>query len=140
MEKLPIYNREHSVATQTGEAEQRQNKPRKCLLRRICIVFSLFVVFYMLVKQVPFHIRCHAPGPSMSDFHIGTTEQNIMTNKEHHWLASSKLETSEAHKIPLEAHIMSKCPDAQSCLQKLILPTMENVNDKVDFQLSFIAK
>ncbi|KAK2736476.1 hypothetical protein FQN57_000732 [Myotisia sp. PD_48] len=42
-------------------------------------------------------------------------------------------------KIPLEIHIMSKCPDAQACLQKLIVPTMEKVSDKVDFRISFIG-
>jgi hypothetical protein len=35
---------------------------------------------------------------------------------------------------------MSKCPDAQACLQKLVLPAMEKVYDKVDFRLSFIAR
>lgn len=34
----------------------------------------------------------------------------------------------------------SKCPDARACLQKLVLPTMANVSDKVDFRLSFIGK
>lgn len=43
-------------------------------------------------------------------------------------------------KIPLEAHIMSKCPDAQECLQDLVLPAMEQISDKVDFRLSFIAE
>lgn len=42
--------------------------------------------------------------------------------------------------IPLEVHIMSKCPDAQECLQNLILPAMEKISDKVDFRLSFIAE
>ncbi|KAF2494331.1 hypothetical protein BU16DRAFT_528437 [Lophium mytilinum] len=46
----------------------------------------------------------------------------------------------EATKVPLEVHIMSKCPDARDCLQKLILPSMQNVSDKVDFKLSFIGK
>ncbi|KAL4893550.1 hypothetical protein BDV59DRAFT_177585 [Aspergillus ambiguus] len=41
--------------------------------------------------------------------------------------------------VPLEAHIMSKCPDARDCLRTLIVPTMEQVSDKVDFHLSFIA-
>lgn len=35
---------------------------------------------------------------------------------------------------------MSKCPDAQGCLQKLILPAMEQISEKVDFRLSFIAR
>jgi hypothetical protein len=43
-------------------------------------------------------------------------------------------------KVPLEVHIMSKCPDARDCLQKLVLPAMQNVSDKVDFRLSFIGK
>jgi hypothetical protein len=41
--------------------------------------------------------------------------------------------------VPLEAHIMSKCPDARDCLQMLVLPTMANVSDKVNFTLSYIG-
>ncbi|TVY19607.1 hypothetical protein LARI1_G002569 [Lachnellula arida] len=41
--------------------------------------------------------------------------------------------------VPLEAHIMSKCPDAKDCLQKLILPAMMKVVDKVNFTLSYIG-
>ncbi|KAF2649229.1 hypothetical protein K491DRAFT_698280 [Lophiostoma macrostomum CBS 122681] len=43
-------------------------------------------------------------------------------------------------KVPLEIHIMSKCPDARDCLEKLVVPAMANVSDKVDFRLSFIGK
>jgi hypothetical protein len=46
----------------------------------------------------------------------------------------------EHHRIPLTAHIMSKCPDAKDCLQDLIIPTMQQVGSKVDFQLEFIGK
>jgi hypothetical protein len=49
-------------------------------------------------------------------------------------------ETNKSTRVPLEAHIMSKCPDAQGCLQKLVLPAMEQISDKVDFKLSFIAR
>ena len=42
--------------------------------------------------------------------------------------------------VPLEIHIMSKCPDAQYCLKELILPTMVRVSDKVNFTLSYIGK
>jgi hypothetical protein len=41
--------------------------------------------------------------------------------------------------VPLEAHVMSKCADARDCLQKLILPAMVRVVDKVNFTLSFIG-
>ncbi|KAF1936480.1 hypothetical protein EJ02DRAFT_459503 [Clathrospora elynae] len=43
-------------------------------------------------------------------------------------------------KVPLDVHIMSKCPDARDCLKKLVLPTMADVSDKVDFRLSFIGR
>lgn len=42
-------------------------------------------------------------------------------------------------RVPLEAHIMSKCPDARDCLQDLIVPAMTQIADKVDFQLSYIG-
>ncbi|KAM3506953.1 hypothetical protein MY10362_002073 [Beauveria mimosiformis] len=42
-------------------------------------------------------------------------------------------------KVPLEVHIMSKCPDAKAALQQLVVPAMQQVHDKVDFKLSFIA-
>jgi Gamma interferon inducible lysosomal thiol reductase (GILT) len=42
--------------------------------------------------------------------------------------------------VSLEAHIMSKCPDAKACLQELVIPAMEKVSDKVDFNLSFIGR
>ncbi|KAH6659222.1 hypothetical protein BKA67DRAFT_652470 [Truncatella angustata] len=41
--------------------------------------------------------------------------------------------------VPLEAHIMSKCPDARDCLRDLVLPTMMRVNTKVNFTLSYIG-
>ena len=42
-------------------------------------------------------------------------------------------------KVALEAHIMSKCPDAKDCLHDMILPAMQNVSTKVDFKLSYIG-
>lgn len=42
-------------------------------------------------------------------------------------------------RVPLEAHIMSKCPDARDCLHDLILPAMQNVSHMVDFKLSYIG-
>lgn len=47
---------------------------------------------------------------------------------------------NSSKKVPLEAHIMSKCPDARDCLQQLVVPAMEQISDRVDFDLSFIAR
>ncbi|KAH6634497.1 hypothetical protein B0J18DRAFT_461661 [Chaetomium sp. MPI-SDFR-AT-0129] len=58
--------------------------------------------------------------------------------------------------VPLEAHIMSKCPDAkvcsvrstypnqtsnkdQDCLRDMVLPAMQKAYEKVNFTLSFIG-
>ncbi|TDZ28430.1 GILT-like protein 1 [Colletotrichum spinosum] len=45
----------------------------------------------------------------------------------------------ESKLVPLEAHIMSKCPDARDCLRDLVLPTMMKAQDKVNFTLSYIG-
>ena len=52
---------------------------------------------------------------------------------------TSTLLTGAKTPVPLEAHIMSKCPDAQECLRMLVLPTMVRVYEKVNFTLSFIG-
>ncbi|OCL06626.1 hypothetical protein AOQ84DRAFT_296636 [Glonium stellatum] len=62
------------------------------------------------------------------------------------WLARSFQCQDPTHdhftetKVPLEVHIMSKCPDARDCLQELVLPTMQNVSNKVKFRLSYIGR
>jgi hypothetical protein len=45
-------------------------------------------------------------------------------------------------KVRLEAHIMSKCPDARDCLRDLILPVMQRseVQGMVDVRLSYIGR
>lgn len=55
-------------------------------------------------------------------------------------LPGTSLSAQTTKKVPLEAHIMSKCPDARDCLQQLVVPAMEQISDKVDFKLSFIAE
>ncbi|KAI6785414.1 uncharacterized protein J7T54_007056 [Emericellopsis cladophorae] len=49
-------------------------------------------------------------------------------------------ETVLGNKVPLEAHIISKCPDTRDALRELILPVMQRVSDKVDFKISYIGK
>ncbi|KAI2635462.1 hypothetical protein GGS21DRAFT_83538 [Xylaria nigripes] len=48
--------------------------------------------------------------------------------------------SSEARKlVPLEAHVISKCPDTRDCLRELLLPAMIRVHDKVNFGLTYIG-
>ncbi|KAK4109537.1 hypothetical protein N656DRAFT_800770 [Canariomyces notabilis] len=59
-----------------------------------------------------------------------------------YWPPSPPVEASITHAhslVPLEAHIMSKCPDARDCLRDMVLPAMQKVHDKVNFTLSFIG-
>lgn len=41
--------------------------------------------------------------------------------------------------VPLEAHIISKCPDTRDCLRELLLPAMIQVHEKVNFTLTYIG-
>jgi len=43
-------------------------------------------------------------------------------------------------RVPVEAFIMSKCPDARDCLHDMVLPAMQKINRKVDFRLSYIGR
>ena len=44
-------------------------------------------------------------------------------------------------KVPLEAHIMSKCPDARDCIVDLIVPVMAGLpSEMVNFTLSYIGQ
>ncbi len=54
--------------------------------------------------------------------------------------AAVTLKGNSSRLVRLEAHIMSKCPDARDCLRDLVVPAMEKVVDMVDFNVSFIGK
>lgn len=138
MEKLPIHSKEGY-----GDTLQLENNPdrraRPSTTTYLCRVgvIALFFIGYILLLR-PSSPRC-------SD--IAQTENYRAEVQEEHdsysqlgRFASDAHQTLEQTKIPLEAHIMSKCPDAQACLQKLVLPAMERISDKVDFKLSFIAR
>ena len=56
-----------------------------------------------------------------------------------HSVSDPKSPTNKSVLVPLEAHIMSKCPDAKDCLRGLVVPAMEKIVDMVDFNLSFIG-
>ncbi|KAE8361304.1 hypothetical protein BDV27DRAFT_160818 [Aspergillus caelatus] len=43
-------------------------------------------------------------------------------------------------KVPFEVHIESRCPDARDCLQKLVAPAYWQVEDKVDFRISYVGE
>ncbi|KAB5577843.1 hypothetical protein GE09DRAFT_533215 [Coniochaeta sp. 2T2.1] len=72
-------------------------------------------------------------------YHLGIPSCRTRTES---WLPKSQEElvVTGDKLVPLEAHIISKCPDTRDCLKELVLPAMQRVHDKVDFKLSFIGK
>ncbi|KAI0535963.1 hypothetical protein GGR58DRAFT_514971 [Xylaria digitata] len=53
--------------------------------------------------------------------------------------AQHALPAAAGQLIPLEAHIISKCPDTRDCLRELLLPAMIRVHEKVNFTLTYIG-
>ncbi|CAK3923356.1 hypothetical protein D0860_06412 [Lecanosticta acicola] len=66
---------------------------------------------------------------------LSTTTLLVIKNPE----VEDPIPIRTSKRVPLEAHIMSKCPDAKDCLHDLILPAMQEVEELVAFRLSFIG-
>lgn len=139
MEKHPFLFRGETCPCDNNNHNHSPASSPKCARRRRLIA-ALAIIGLLLVLSWPFVIlkssgfrlfSCHGWSGRISDSfsaYTGGAELPLMD-----------LAGEEPVKVPLEAHIMSKCPDAQDCLQKLVVPAMEQVSDKVDFNLSFIA-
>ncbi|KAI9053045.1 hypothetical protein LZ554_003315 [Drepanopeziza brunnea f. sp. 'monogermtubi'] len=96
----------------------RRNRP-------FAIAFGVVALCYLLWTTVS--------RPSLFHF-CRTAEQSDVASG----VSKDNLQDQKAL-VPLEAHIMSKCPDARDCLRDMVLPTMQKVIDKVNFTLSFIG-
>lgn len=143
MEKLPIHSGDAQDGPDPNGASSKSRRDRSIPPHRIVIAVGFLICYYLLIKLSPrisLWPACgshDAPGSAVSD-----TSRNSFApdSPDQTWEEYNKQLQADQTKIPLEAHIMSKCPDAQICLQKLVLPAMEQISDKVNFQLSFIAR
>ena len=122
---LPIHIRHHS--------------PSSARTRRSIVVYIFLIcgLFFGMIYVVP----------SFSQHFYPPQEVALVNTHEPYGSSSSSLpasltsiSSSNSTKVPLEAHIMSKCPDARDCLRDLIVPAMEQVVSRVDFTLSYIGK
>ena len=130
-ESLPAYEQVDTVANSTEETLDQTMARRAGSQRLLRIVFvALAAVFLMKGLFVSYH-HCMRPAARIHPPH-----RPFQWETEDDWVLVEKNST----KVPLEAHIMSKCPDAKYCLEKLVVPTMEKVHDKVNFTLSFIGR
>ncbi|KAJ5356668.1 Gamma interferon inducible lysosomal thiol reductase GILT [Penicillium concentricum] len=133
MDKLPFHSNKYG---DTLESTNRDRRPStNTYLCRIGVIALLFIGYLVLLRPSS---SCTGIAHQTESYKAAVQEEydNYLQLER---FASEAQETLEQTKIPLEAHIMSKCPDAQDCLQKLVLPAMEKISDKVDFKLSFIA-
>ncbi|EGP84253.1 uncharacterized protein MYCGRDRAFT_47511 [Zymoseptoria tritici IPO323] len=106
---------------------------RRAQRRRLAVRFTLLAAFVFVCLRAfgPTFLR------SSCSTHLDTFSRSWRTDVTSQApLASSN---TKSKRVPLEAHIMSKCPDARDCLRDLVVPAIEKIKDKVDFRLSFIG-
>ncbi|KAJ5893722.1 hypothetical protein N7495_005413 [Penicillium taxi] len=158
MEKLPVHRSDVLEDVRFNKPLSRQRSCQVISFRRLLILICFCLgSFYVLriLRNPPTTCDSCTAHPShhgisiVSGLSLDSTIQTYPQNDKnlevqqllsiHHPGPSASPAPVALSKIPLEAHIMSKCPDAQECLQELILPAMEQISDKVDFRLSFIA-
>ena len=93
-------------------------------------VVSFYIVALLFCSLLLYHIEVLTPVIRSDNnyLHPATSPNDL------------QISSNETVRVALEAHIMSKCPDARACLRDLVVPAMEKIGDKVEFQLSFIGE
>lgn len=126
---LPDPDPSHTTTMARRSSSQRLLRIVFLALATTLLIKGLFITY----SRCMLNMRSHSPFPPIHPPHqpivwsAGTATQSDFTV-----LPSSSL-------VQLEAHIMSKCPDAKACLEMLIIPAMEQIHSKVNFTLSFIG-
>ncbi|KAJ5159764.1 Gamma interferon inducible lysosomal thiol reductase GILT [Penicillium canariense] len=159
METLPLYTEDaHGVSEKPRWATPHPRPSRNTMIWRYFVVVCFLICYYLLLRpteapctSLNCYTPCDTPGCAAPDAPVDrftpfepeqSQDENYELDYEQPKTNQRPLATTSDYtqtKVPLEAHIMSKCPDAQDCLQKLVLPAMEQISDKVNFNLSFIA-
>ncbi len=114
-EKLPFSD---PTALPYEQSRRASHPPRERWIKRILPAILTLLALFALFRTAFVCNHRYEPGKPFSRMDV----------------------LEEREKVPLEIHVMSKCPDARDCLQKLILPTMVEVSDKVNFTMSFIGR
>ncbi|KAK0391108.1 LOW QUALITY PROTEIN: hypothetical protein NLU13_0610 [Sarocladium strictum] len=122
-EKLPQLASESALHPTPATRRRAEMAPRRA--RAVAAVLLVLVGLYSLSRWPFFGVR-------PLNFSSGTP---VIAPSN----AQDVLDPSAKGLVPLEAHIMSKCPDTRDALRQLILPAMQQVHDKVAFTLSYIG-
>lgn len=110
---LPLYQKKHDAPSDRSRLRSR------LAVYIVAFVSAFFIITYGLPIQ-------------LSGYYPQATPETITTQ-------STDAKSNLTGLVPLEAHIMSKCPDAKICLEELVVPAMEHVVDMVNFRLSYIG-
>ena len=118
--KTPVYH-DQDPSEQPGP---KMRAPRERFIRRTLPAIILLSTLWLLFRSafVYEHHYCSHKG-------LKEPSEKLL----------QPISSTEKKLVPLEAHIMSKCPDAKDCLQKLVVPSMAEISDKVNFTLSYIG-
>jgi Gamma interferon inducible lysosomal thiol reductase (GILT) len=125
--------REEQFAPQEGKTQAsystwRERAMSRNMRRGFLVIGTCWLLYFVYLNRL---YATWMPSYSGSTDQATTDADIVATTP-----AQNKVEKL----VPLDVHVMSKCPDARDCLQKLIIPAMEKISDKVDFQLSFIGR
>lgn len=114
---LPLYRKKHDASFSTPSDKSRLRS--RLLVYIVAIIFAFLIIIYAWPVRLSTYYP-HAPPEGMR-------------------IQSTDVKSNQTGLVPLEAHIMSKCPDAKTCLEELVVPAMERVVDMVNFRLSYIG-
>jgi hypothetical protein len=128
-ERFGPQNEDPSVTTDSRITARRDLAIGRSLRRGIVIIIVCWILYFVYVSR----LLSKVPTPSFRNY---PADDSSSTTHD----VGSHTKAAGSNKVPLEVHIMSKCPDARDCLQQLVVPAMEKISDKVDFQLSMIAR
>ncbi|KAH9897310.1 hypothetical protein F4778DRAFT_255621 [Xylariomycetidae sp. FL2044] len=129
---LPIMEEKRSLRSRS-----RRRHRSVILLTLIALVLYSFSYFQPVSSYAGQLVSCshdNPPATEASAIEASATpeQQHQQQHQQQHALTTNSL-------VPLEAHIMSKCPDATYCLKEMVLPAMVRVYEKVNFTLSYIG-
>ncbi|KAI0523861.1 hypothetical protein F5B22DRAFT_592316 [Xylaria bambusicola] len=113
-DKRPVRNR-----------ARRRHRPLLYLLVIAAFIYGLYNFGYLISFKGAF--------PSHSIEHVPASDPLAGNTAQHAEPAATRA------LVPLEAHIISKCPDTRDCLKELLLPAMIQVYQKVNFTLTYIG-
>ncbi|GKZ66101.1 hypothetical protein AnigIFM60653_007185 [Aspergillus niger] len=151
MEKLPTQSKADTsgyVDLSESSVARPISTRRDRVVTRLAACLGLITIAFLALSWTPISISgfklfsCHRwRGQHDVSFppDLGREEAPLMNGPLHELSTLDGSRLASSNRIPLEAHVMSKCPDARDCLQQLVIPAMEQISDKVDFKLSFIA-